>query len=268
MNDPAPNFNTPGSYTDGNSSPVTDITDYEINAGSATFYTFTGMITGADGNGRFYVAGPNDEKIDGTIPTTGDRGTFSVTIPLFCGVQIVKLVWENDTGSRIVVIKVTRTGCEGVDIQITLTWDALGRDWELHLIKPGGQINDNATDCTWTSCIGSSPDWGVVGDTTDNPHKDVDNTGAYGPENIYLSNPENGAYTVMVEHWNSGSSESKGQAILNVAGSLTIVPIINLAYMHVRTVATIAWPSGVVTPMNTDYDCSGNWSGGCKADIP
>ncbi len=263
VEDPAPQFTTAGSYTDGSACPSIDMTAFEIDAGSASSYTFTGTVTDAVGDGRFFVAGPGDARIDGPVPTVD--GDYAVTIPLFCGLQTIKLVWENSTCRRVVVLAVTREECADVDIQLTLTWDAAGLDWELHLIKEGGQINDNATDCTWTSM---NPDWGVVGDATDNPRKDVDDTGAYGPENIYYSNPENGTYTVMVEHWKNGSPDSDGELILNVAGALTIIPITDLAFMHVRTVATIAWPSGIVTPMNVDYDCSGTWNSGCKADIP
>jgi hypothetical protein len=32
--------------------------------------------------------------------------------------------------------------------------------------------------------------------------------------------------------------------------------------------ATIAWPEGTVTPVNTDFDCSSSWSSGCTAQLP
>src|SRR5687768_3351479 len=50
---------------------------------------------------------------------------------------------------------------EQAEIAVDMHWDDLGLDWELHLVKPGGRINDALTDCTWTTCIYSSPDWGV-----------------------------------------------------------------------------------------------------------
>jgi len=264
--DPAPDHSSPGGYDDGTLCPQSDITVFTIDAGTATSYRFQGSVNDATGDGRFYVKGPQGEEIAGTIPTV--NGNYDLTIPLFCGTQTVKLVWSNETCQRVVVLEVTRRECTSVDIQVTLTWDALGRDWELHLIRQGGRINDNATDCTWTSCINTSPDWGSPGDESDNPRKDVDNTGAYGPENIYLSRPESGTYTVMVEHWGGGDPESSGQVILNVKQSTVTIPITRLAPRHVRTVATIAWPAGTVTPLDQDYDCTASWSGGCKAEIP
>jgi hypothetical protein len=159
-------------------------------------------------------------------------------------------------------------GCVGADMRITLTWDDLGRDFELHLIKEGGQINDSTTDCTWNTCL-SGIDWGVEGDASDNPQKDVDNTGTYGPENIFYPNPEDGTYTVMVEHWGSGDLQADGQVTINVVGQAPVtIDIIDLPPQHVFTAATIEWPSGTVTPVAEQLDCSGNWAGGCREEIP
>lgn len=155
------------------------------------------------------------------------------------------------------------------DIEIVMQWDDAGDDWELHLVKPGGQINDVATDCTWTSCVYASPDWGAVGDPADDPHKDYDDTDQFGPERIWLANPEPGTYTVLVEHWGTGLPESDGSVTIEVAGlPLVTVSMNDLAPQHVWTAATITWPSGVVTPSQDVFDCSAEWSGGCTATMP
>jgi len=265
--DPAPGLDTPGEYT-GPGCPDSNQTTFTLAVGAASAYTFTGTITGNVGDGVFYVHGPNGETVGGPLETAAN-GSYAKTLPLFCGANIVKLVWNNGTCPLVLVYAVNRTTCVTADITATVQWDDLGRDWELHLIKPGGHINDNATDCTWTSCIGSSPDWGVIGDATDNPHKDIDNTGAYGPENIWLAGPEAGTYTVMVEHWNAaGSPLSDGFVTLNVAGQSYTIAIQDLAPDHVWTAATIDWPSGVVTTSQAIHDCSANWSSGCRDVIP
>lgn len=265
--DPAPGYDTPGEYT-GAGCPDSNQSSFTLSVGAASAYTFTGTITGNVGDGVFYVRGPNGETVGGPLETAAN-GSYAKTLPLFCGANIVKLVWNNGTCPLVLVYAVNRTTCVTADITATVQWDDLGRDWELHLIKPGGHINDNATDCTWTSCIGSSPDWGVVGDATDNPHKDIDNTGSYGPENIWLAGPETGTYTVMVEHWNSsGSPLSDGFVTLNVAGKSYTIAIQDLAPDHVWTAATIDWPSGVVTTSQAIHDCTANWSSGCRDAIP
>ncbi|MBK8480368.1 MAG: hypothetical protein IPL40_04210 [Proteobacteria bacterium] len=264
--DPAPNAATAGKQR-CSACPDSTESNFTISA-TQTSRSFEGTVSGATGDGEFYVVSEAGQAASGTVPTRA-TGSFGVAIPLFCGAQLVKLVWTNGAGLLALVYRVTTTGCVDADLRLTLAWDEIGDDWELHLIKPGGHINDNATDCTWTSCINTTPDWGVVDDASDNPKKDVDNTGAFGPENIYFSKPEQGVYTVMVEHWGGGDAASDGQLIINLKGRAPIVlRKENLAPRHVWTAATIAWPGAVVTPQQTDYDCSANWSGGCKASLP
>ncbi|WP_329729641.1 hypothetical protein [Archangium sp.] len=230
--------------------------------------TFSGTVSNAVGNGTFFVGGPNGQQLAGTIETDPATGDFTFTAPLFCGEQLVKSVWTNAAGPYVAVTRVITTDCVTSDIRATVSWDSLGADWELHLIKPGGRINDKATDCTWSSCVVSQPDWGVQGNASDDPMRDVSDTGDYGPENIILSNPENGLYHVMVEHWGNGSPESDGRLILNVAGKKTVIDIQNLPPKSVWRAATITWPDGQVTTSTQKYDCSGNWSSGCKAALP
>ena len=262
--DPAPGKDTPGKW-DSPGAPTTTIDTFTINAGSASYYEFSGTVVGASGDGEFYAHGQGE--LAGVVPTDSS-GAFRVTVPLFCGIQLVKLVWHKSAGDLVLVFEVTRESCQTAGIQLTITWDAIGDDWELHLIKEGGKINDDATDCTWTSCISSRPDWGVPGEAADNPKKDVDDIDAYGPENIYLQSPANGRYTVMVEHWGTGDPGSDGQVIFNVAGKSYVLPLNDFAPQHLRLAGTIDWPAGTVTLSGADYDCSGSWNRGCTASIP
>ena len=267
VEDPAPDRTTPGEYgCDG--CPDADVTEFNLDLGALTSQSFVGVVTGAIDNGEFYLESASGQSIGGVIPTS-EEGNYSFTVPLFCGTQLLKCVWSNDSGSYVAVIEIVTADCVQADIRVTVTWDDKGLDYELHLIKEGGQINDAATDCTWTSCIGVSPDWGTVGDTTDDPHKDVDNTGYFGPENIFYAMPEDGTYTVMVEHWGAGAADSDGQVTINVLDQpAVVIDITDLAAHHVFTAATIEWPSKTVTVMDGDHDCSANWSGGCLDMIP
>jgi hypothetical protein len=265
--DPAPGLDQPGVYG-GAGCPSSTPEDLTLNVGDVTAYTFVGVVTGAVGNGQFYVRGRNVEEVAGAIPTEAS-GAYSVTVPLFCGTSTLKRVWSSASCTYVLVTQVTTTDCVDADLRVTLLWDDVGIDWELHLIKPGGQINDDATDCTWTSCVHSAPDWGVAGDPADDPHKDIDWLGAYGPENIWLDQPENGTYTIMVEHWNSaGSASSDGRVIINLYGKLVVVEIADLAPWSVWTAATIQWPDSIVTLGSAIYDCSAEWDRGCTAALP
>lgn len=201
--------------------------------------------------------------------TTDGAGTWSVEVPLFCGQQTVVVSFPGQVCGPTTQIDVQRTNCRSPDLQVTLSWDAIGLDFELHLIRPGGRINDNTSDCTWTSCINASPDWGRPGDATDNPRKDVDNVRTFGPENIYLSFPEAGLYTVLVEHWGAGGADADGEVTILLRGQPPVrVPITDLPSRFVRSIATIDAVSGVVTPLSAVLDCNANWASGCREPIP
>lgn len=234
---------------------------------TATSHIFSGNGP-ASTTGELVLTSTSGQVLRVPLSTTAG-GTYSVEVPLFCGAQSVVITFGAAASCQREELSVLRTGCADADIQVTLSWDDKGRDFELHLIKAGGRINDNATDCTWTSCIGSSPDWGVVGDPGDNPHKDVDNTGTFGPENIYLSRPESTPYTVMVEHWGGGTPDADGSVtILLRGGPQLTIPITDLPSHFTRAIATIDWPTQTITPLTTVTDCTATWSGGCREPIP
>lgn len=267
QNDPLPTNDSPGEHG-GTGCPDSDEATFTLALDSASSNVFSGTIADSVGDGYYYVRGDAGQEVFGYFGV--DAGDFSTELPMFCGTQVVKLKWSNATCSTVVTYAVVNSGCTPPDLRVTLSWDDVGDDWELHLIKPGGRINDNATDCTWTSCIDSSPDWGVTEDASDDPSKDVDNTEAYGPENIVLSGLEAGIYTIMVEHWSSaGAPDSDGSVIINMLGQPVVVaPIEDLPYQSVWTVGTIEMPGKLITTSADIFDCSANWSNGCKAVIP
>jgi hypothetical protein len=63
-------------------------------------------------------------------------------------------------------------------------------------------------ECWWQTCSGTDcywnarrPDWGVPGDTRDDPVLAIDCTGQCRAENINLNNPVPGIYTIMVNYY-------------------------------------------------------------------
>lgn len=165
--------------------------------------------------------------------------------------------------------------CGGGDLQITVTWDNLGQDLELHLIRPGGHINDEATktDCTWTTCLGTNhPDWGTLGVSSDDPRKDVDNQGPYGPENIYLNAPETGRYAILVEHWGNGQPCTADVFVRYQGAVVYHGTITNFAAHTVWDVGRMDFPNGTfsLAPSPT-IDCRSNWrltTQGCDLTLP
>ena len=263
--DPAPERTAPGEYT-CKGCPTSEAGDLTVNVGTDTSHEFTGKVDGAEGNGIFHVEGPDGQTITGTIKTDKD-GEYSFEAPLFCGEQTVKAVWSNEEGRYVVVRRVTTTGCSEPALRVTLGWDGQGQDFELHLVREGGRLNDHASDCTWTSCL-DGLEWGAPMSKEDNPRKDVDNKGTFGPENIFLQAPADGTYTVLVEHWGNGKAAA-GSVTIHVRGvGTTEIPIASLAHSHVFTAATITFPGGIVTKVASDYDCSAMWNSGCRAPLP
>ena len=274
--DPIPTADQPGPVTCDGCPEVQGITDFAPDVGTATVLTFTGKVVGAAEVGTFFVDDDRGHFVGGPIPLEDD-GSFEVTLPLFCGEQTVKLAWRNDAGWSGVVVRPTSSACSAAALRVTLTWDDLGNDFELHLVRQGGRINDRtddgstSNDCTWNTCIHASPDWGVLGSSADDPVKDIDDTGSFGPENIRLQQPEPITYTVIVEHWGNGSPDADGKVIINVeGGEVLTVPITDLVPRWVVTVATIDFPSGTITPVGDKYDCNAEWgfNGGCGAALP
>jgi hypothetical protein len=263
--DPDPDATDPGANPQCEGAPV--VTGVPPGwESSETVWPIEGMVTNGSGKGRWYVEAASGTNTGGFLGTETD-GSFRVTIPLFCGAQTVKLQFDNADCSTTWVTQVVRSGCEEPELRVTLGWDELGRDWELHLIRPGGRINADG-DCTWTTCIGESPDWGILGDDSDNPTKDIDDLNGYGPENIYLPIMEDGRYHIMVEHWGNGDPRAQGEVFIQLGNQTLQHKIDGLAPRHVWLVATVDWPSGAVTFSDTVVDCSGSWDDGCTLSLP
>ena len=274
--DPLPTATAAGAVTCQGCPEVTGVADFAPDVADGTTLSLSGAAVDAVGDGAFHVVNTTGQSVGGPIPTDPD-GSFEVTVPLFCGDQLVKLAWRNDAGTAGVVLTPTTGSCSANSLRITLTWDDLGDDFELHLVRAGGTINDRtddgsgSNDCTWNTCIRAMPDWGVSGDPSDDPVKDIDDTGSYGPENITLTNPEPITYTVLVEHWGSGDPGADGEVIINVGeGDTLAVPVTDLPPEWVALIAEIEFPAGTITPIGEQYDCTAEWgfNGGCGATLP
>ena len=74
--------------------------------------------------------------------------------------------------------------------------------------------NDGSADaCYWKRCSGRdcywdgrNPDWGVLGDESDDPSLDIDCTSGCRAENINLNHPEQGIYQIIVNYYEPNRS--------------------------------------------------------------
>ena len=105
------------------------------------------------------------------------------------------------------------------DIHVEMSWhtpgdmnesDTTGSDVDLHMLHPRGQRWSTQLDCYYAN---PNPDWGTIGNPSDNPALELDDINGVGPENITLDNPEDtdalGApYKIGVDYYREESLSS------------------------------------------------------------
>jgi hypothetical protein len=262
--------------------PGTDRTEPPSCPGCPTFETVgaapsgtTVTVTGSTGGGaptmcRWYLLSPTCGGASGEFLPDEFTG-FTLRLPLFCGANRLQLVCENGSGVAISTREIPGGACVSRDLQITLSWGPTANDMELHLIRDGAFINDPVGDCTWFTCMSTSPDWGVPGDPMDDPRKDVDNLFTFGPENIYLTAAAAGTYDVMVEYWGSGTPDTS-EVVITLGGVTVWRGTHTMSLYDVWHVGTLEFPAATFTPVDTIIPCAAMWrtggSFGCALMIP
>jgi len=114
------------------------------------------------------------------------------------------------------------------DIHVQLVWktpddndetDTFGTDLDLHYLHPRGRWDVQPYDIFWRN---PEADWGVQGNTTDDPSLDIDDTDGAGPENVNHDNPESGkSYTIGVYYYNdNGFGQSYATIRIYIEGTL------------------------------------------------
>ena len=158
------------------------------------------------------------------------------------------------------------------NFRIEMYWAHSGDDMDLHLLRPAGQWTGGGPrsedDCYFSNCSGggitipgwpipglSSPDWGVISDTVDDPNLDLDDISGIGPENINIIAPATGSYAgeyiVFVHDYPGSAFTPANDVTVNIY--LNGVLAQTFTFQHVGEdqdyyVAKIAWPTGVITP--------------------
>lgn len=188
----------------------------------------TGCAPCADGFGRA-ADGNCYPLVGGDTADTGDTGTGDTS----------------DTGD---------TGGDTADppaLVVTLTWEHGDDDLNLHLVAPAGTLGAD-TDCHFVNCLAPAQlDWGVTGDTADNPVLDVNDITGTGPETITLVRPADGQYTVIVHDYPGSVFNSTNGIEVTIetpAGSWNYVRQINGEDSD-NYVLQVQYPGGTVTGM-------------------
>lgn len=129
------------------------------------------------------------------------------------GVYVIRLVVKNNKGVSSIPAECTVEAISDDDLILKLLWDNKNSDMDIHLIRPDGTYGDPVSDCYYWNCSpqysGERPDWGIEGETKDDPYLDIDNVTGMGPETLYVNKPANGTYKVIVHAYDT----SKGPTI-------------------------------------------------------
>jgi len=189
-------------------SQSTDV-DGVTTTGLSYFWTFASVPGGGSGGGAS-IGDLNDKtKPVANVWSDAPKATFQAMLK---GTYSVRLMVKNADNLTSNWADCDIEAIPNDELIVKMIWDNKDSDMDLHLVPPGGAYGDPATDCYFYNCspqyTGARPDWGVVGETKDDPALDVDNTTGRGPETIYVNQPANGVYKVIVHAYDTSRGPS------------------------------------------------------------
>ncbi|TNE87946.1 MAG: hypothetical protein EP330_16785 [Deltaproteobacteria bacterium] len=140
---------------------------------------------------------------------------------------------------------------------IEMYWET-AEDIDLHLLEGNGRLHDAARDCHWRNCT-AGLEWGVAG-AGDNPSLDLDDTEGTGPENINITAPAAGTYTVVAHDWVGVHPVFGTPTDFDGVNQVTVNIYIDglLEFTDTRPMegedaviefAEVDWPSATITPL-------------------
>ncbi|HEY0882765.1 MAG TPA: hypothetical protein VGD87_14590, partial [Archangium sp.] len=131
-----------------------------------------------------------------------DQASTEMTLdPNVPGQYEVQLDVEDATGARSCTpARATVVASPAQKLLVELFWDNAGTDLDLHVLRnPMALLGAVPDDCFFQN---RAPDWGVAGDTMDDPLLERDALTGYGPEVFGYVNPVDGTYRVAVKFEN------------------------------------------------------------------
>jgi hypothetical protein len=216
---------------------------YDPEGGTITDYTWT------------LASRPSGSSVGMPSCSGPTCGSFT---PDLAGTYVGRLVVKTSDGRTSNATECELTAVPTEDLWIEMFWVHNQDDMDLHLLAPGGTINDSFTntDCYFANCTSGSwfkPDWGVVGDTSDDPTLDLDDIPGVGPENINISSPASGTYTVAVVDYTGSTPDYSGSNDVTVniyiGGALVWTDTRAMSGETTEYFAKISWPARTVTSM-------------------
>lgn len=146
--------------------------------------------------------------------SSSDRNGFETDL---AGDYVGQLIVTNESGVESPPCEVTLTAEPVEALWVEMFWENTGDDMDLHLLAPGGTLKTD-TDCYYMNCTPTfgGLDWGISGETYDNPTLDLDDINLTGPENINIESPEDATYTIIVHDHTSQTFTAGNPVTVNV----------------------------------------------------
>lgn len=173
--------------------------------------------------------------------------TLDAMVP---GAYEVQLDVTDSTGAKSCSpARATVVATPAQKLLVEMFWDNPGTDIDLHVLRNSmALIGSVPDDCFYQN---RTPDWGVTGDSTDDPGLVRDALTGYGPEVFGYVNPVDGTYRVVVAYENellSPTPSSRVTVRVYLFGILKAEA--SRALQHrgdTWEVVDVTWPSGDVT---------------------
>jgi hypothetical protein len=155
----------------------------------------------------------------------------------------VQLVVANESGVSSAPAKHDVLVLPTDDIHVEMFWSSGDSDLDLHLAQEDTPIFLEPSDCNYCN---PNPDWGDAGVGSDDPSLDLDDTSGYGPENINIQAPVDGAYDVHVHYFrDSGAGAVTATVRVYLDGEVGWESSEVLEYDDRWFVGTVLWPDAL-----------------------
>lgn len=145
-------------------------------------------------------------------PGGADRANFYADV---VGDYAAQLVVTNEVGVQSEPCIAYLEATPAQDLWIEMYWVNAGDDMDLHVLRGSGSLWSGG-DCNWQNCVGRGLDWGVSGDSSDDPSLDIDDIGGTGPENINIFSPTESSYEVYVHDYPGSVFSAANEVTVNV----------------------------------------------------
>jgi hypothetical protein len=172
---------------------------YDPDGGSIVDYSWT-LYSAPDGATATMPAG------------TANRRNFT---PDVVGEYVGELIVTDSDGLVSEPCYATLNATAGDGLWIEMFWTYGGDDMDLHLVDDGGTLATNS-DCYYANCTYRALDWGRAGDSIDDPILDLDDIPGTGPENINITSPARGTYTVYVHDYPGSMFNGRNDVTVSV----------------------------------------------------